>query len=85
MTSEKVIDKLRKSGCRITKQRRLIVDVIMDNDFSSCKDICYQVISRDKTIGMATVYRMIRQLEELGVINRIERIEVNHEEEKVPV
>ncbi|SKC00744.1 Fur family transcriptional regulator, ferric uptake regulator [Lachnospiraceae bacterium] len=80
MTSEKVIDKLKNSGCRITKQRRLIVDVIMASDFSSCKDIYYQVISRDKTIGMATVYRMIRQLEEMGVINRIERIEVNHSE-----
>ncbi len=79
MTSEKVIDKLKDSGCRITKQRRLIVDVIMGNEFSSCKDIYYQVISRDKTIGMATVYRMIRQLEELDVIRRVERIEVNQE------
>ncbi len=79
MTSEKVIDKLKDSGCRITKQRRLIVDVIMGNEFSSCKDIYYQVISRDRTIGMATVYRMIRQLEELDVIRRVERIEVNQE------
>ena len=79
MTSEKVIDKLKDSGCRITKQRRLIVDVIMGNEFSSCKDIYYQVISRDKTIGMATVYRMIRQLEELDVIRRVEKIEVNQE------
>ncbi len=79
MTSDKVIDKLKESGCRITKQRRLIVDVIMGNEFSSCKDIYYQVISRDKTIGMATVYRMIRQLEELDVIRRVERIEVNQE------
>ena len=79
MTSEKVIDKLKDSGYRITKQRRLIVDVIMGNEFSSCKDIYYQVISRDKTIGMATVYRMIRQLEELDVIRRVERIEVNQE------
>ena len=79
MTSDKVIDKLKESGCRITKQRRLIVDVIMGNEFSSCKDIYYQVISRDKTIGMATVSRMIRQLEELDVIRRVERIEVNQE------
>jgi Fur family ferric uptake transcriptional regulator len=48
----------------------------MQNDFTTCKDIYYQVAGRDRTIGMATVYRMIRQLEELGIVNRVERIEV---------
>ncbi|MCR5526217.1 MAG: transcriptional repressor [Lachnospiraceae bacterium] len=76
MSSSQVLEKLRENGCRITKQRRLIVDVIMQNDFTTCKDIYYQVAGKDRTIGMATVYRMIRQLEELGIVNRVERIEV---------
>lgn len=78
MTSEQVIDRLKTDGCRITKQRRLIIDVIMNNDFTSCKDIYYQVTEKDKTVGMATVYRMIRQLEDLGIVSRIDTIELNH-------
>lgn len=76
MGSDNIIEKLRDEGCRITKQRKVIIDVIMNNDFSSCKDIYYQVTVKDKTIGMATVYRMIRQLEDMGIINRIDTIEV---------
>lgn len=76
MTNEKVLERLRDSGCRITKQRKVIIDVILNNDFTSCKDIYYQVAVKDKTIGMATVYRMIRQLEDMGIINRIDTIEI---------
>ena len=76
MTGSQVIEEMRKKGCRITKQRKLIVDIIMNNEFTSCKEIYYRVIKEDPTIGMATVYRMINQLEEMSVIRRIERIEV---------
>ncbi|MBQ8666454.1 MAG: transcriptional repressor [Lachnospiraceae bacterium] len=76
MTGSQVIEEMRKKGCRITKQRKLIVDIIMNNEFTSCKEIYYRVIKEDPTIGMATVYRMINQLEEMNVIRRIERIEV---------
>ncbi|MBO5621003.1 MAG: transcriptional repressor [Butyrivibrio sp.] len=79
MSSEQVIDRLKSNGCRITKQRKLIVDVIMGNNHTSCKDIYYQVMAKDNTIGMATVYRMIRVLEDIGVINRIDMIEINND------
>ena len=77
VNSAQVIERLRERGFRITKQRRLIVEVILRNQFTSCKDIYYQVLKEDKTIGMATVYRMIRQLEDIDVLRRIERLEVN--------
>ena len=80
---EQVIDRLKNSGCRITRQRKLIVDVIMKNDYTSCKDIYYQVIAKDKTIGMATVYRMIRVLEDIGIIKRIDMIEINKDFDSV--
>ena len=76
MTGQQVIEEMRKKGCRITKQRKLIVDIIMNNEFNSCKEIYYGVIKEDPTVGMATVYRMINQLEEMNVIRRIEKIEV---------
>lgn len=74
-TKEMIIKKLKDNGCRITKQRLLLLDVILDNQCQSCKDIYYKANSKDSTIGIATVYRMMNALEDIGVINR--KIEVN--------
>ncbi|MBE5846926.1 MAG: ferric uptake regulator family protein [Lachnospiraceae bacterium] len=76
MSTAYVLDQMRQDGCRITKQRRLIVDIILNNRFDSCKEVYYRVIKSDPTIGMATVYRMINLLEDMKVIRRIERIEL---------
>lgn len=41
MLSEKetIIRKLRDNGCRITEQRKMILDVILESRCSSCKEI----------------------------------------------
>ena len=67
---EKIIQKLKEQGFRITKQRRLLLDVILKGDCSSCKEIHYKVSKIDDRIGTATVYRMINTLEGIGVISR---------------
>ena len=76
MSSEQVYAKLKENDLRITKQRKIIVDVILQNDHASCKDICNKVMSKDSTVGTATVYRMIRLLEDIEVVKRIDMIEV---------
>lgn len=70
MQREAVIQKLRERGFRITKQRLVLLDVILEGGCSSCKEIYYQASKRDKNIGTATVYRMMNVLEEVGVISR---------------
>lgn len=65
-----VIEKLRKQGFRITKQRYILLDIILDEDCSSCKEIYYKAVKRDDSIGIATVYRMVNTLEDIGVISR---------------
>lgn len=67
---ETIIQKLKENGCRITKQRMKILDVILQNQCSSCKEIFYRVSKADDKIGIATVYRMVNALEEIGVISR---------------
>lgn len=52
---------------RITKQRKLILDIVFEQECTSCKEIYYQASKRDKNIGIATVYRMVNALGELGV------------------
>lgn len=70
MQKEMIIEKLREQGFRITKQRSTILDVILEEDCSCCKEIYYKVSKIDKAIGIATVYRMITTLENIGAISR---------------
>lgn len=59
-----IISRLKQQGCRITKQRLMLLDVILEEDCSSCKEIYYKAIKKDPKIGAATVYRMVNTLEE---------------------
>ena len=70
MQRELVIQKLKEQGCRITKQRMVLLDIILNENCSSCKEIYYKASRIDSKIGTATVYRMINTLEEIGAINR---------------
>lgn len=72
INKEKLYEKLRKRGCRITNQRRIIIDVIMDGGCSSCKEIYYKAVKIDESIGVVTIYRMLNTLEDIGAINRRE-------------
>ena len=66
MAKEVIIQKMKDSGCRITKQRMILLDIILEEDCSCCKEIYFKA----SKIGVATVYRMINSLEEIGVISR---------------
>ena len=67
---ELIIQKLKSNGCRIRKQRMELLDIILENNCASCKEIFYRASKLDDTIGIATVYRMVNVLEEIGVISR---------------
>ena len=70
MQREIVIQRLKEQGCRITKQRMVLLDIILNENCSSCKEIYYKASRIDPKIGTATVYRMINTLEEIGAISR---------------
>jgi Fur family ferric uptake transcriptional regulator len=76
---ELIINQLREKGCRITTQRKLIIDIILGNDCSCCKEIYYEANLKDPSIGIATVYRMITSLEEIGAINRKNQYQISCE------
>lgn len=67
---EEIIERLRGMGCRITKQRRLLIDVILESECTCCKEIYYAALKRMPEIGMATIYRMLNSLEDVGAIQR---------------
>lgn len=70
MQKEIVLQHLKENGCRITKQRKILLDIILQEECASCKEIFYKAASVDSSIGAATVYRMVNLLEELGAISR---------------
>ena len=67
---EYILAQLRKKGLRVTSQRKLIIDIILKNECSCCKEIYYEAMKSDSSIGIAAVYRMVKTLEEIGAIDR---------------
>ena len=55
---------------RESHNRERFYYVILNGDWECCKEIYYEAVKRDSSIGMATVYRMMTTLEEIGVIER---------------
>lgn len=70
MDKEIILQKLRERGLRITRQRQILLNIILEDECSCCKEIYYKASKLDENIGSATVYRMINLLEEIGAISR---------------
>lgn len=67
---EQVINEFQKKGKRVTEQRKMLLDVILEGNWTNCKEIYYEARKRDPNLGMATVYRTVTALEEIGVLIR---------------
>lgn len=65
-----VIRQLKENGHRITAQRKLLIQIILENEYSSCKEIYFAAREKDRKVGMATVYRMVQLLEDMEVIHK---------------
>jgi Fur family ferric uptake transcriptional regulator len=72
VNSEAIKDKLKGRGYKLTPQRRATLDVILEQKGKhlSTEDIYVLVKERCPEIGLATVYRTLQLLEQLGVINK---------------
>lgn len=70
LQKEMIIQKLKDRGCRMTKQRLMLLEIILSGECSCCKEIYYRAAGRDAKVGLATVYRMVNTLEEIGAIDR---------------
>lgn len=65
-----VIRQLKDNGYRITAQRRMLLEIILENQYSSCKEIYFAAKERDRKVGMATVYRMGQILEDMELVHK---------------
>jgi Fe2+/Zn2+ uptake regulation proteins len=65
-----VIRQLKGNGYRITEQRRLLIQLILENEYSSCKEIYFAAREENHNVGLATVYRMVQLLEGMELIHK---------------
>jgi Fur family transcriptional regulator, ferric uptake regulator len=71
---EKLKSNLKAKGYKLTPQRRAIVDIIIQNAGSHLTtEELYDLVKTDcPEIGLATVYRTVQLLEELGVVSKLD-------------
>lgn len=70
MQKDMIIAQLRENGFRITKQRELLIDIILEGNYSCCKEVYVLAHKKDPGIGSATIYRTVAALEQIGALER---------------
>lgn len=71
---ERLKSNLKEKGYKLTPQRRAIVDIIIRNQGSHLTtEELYDLVKVEcPEIGLATVYRTVQLLEELGVVSKLD-------------
>ena len=71
---ENLKEELKKKGYKLTPQRRAIVDTIIANEGKhlTAEEIYDEVKIACPEIGLATVYRTILLLEEMGIVYKLD-------------
>lgn len=65
-----VVRQLKEKGYRITVQRKMLLQIILSNEYSSSKEIYIAAREKDSKVGIATVYRTIQLLEDMELIHK---------------
>ncbi len=71
-----LLKKMKDRGMRITEQRSLLLDILLEGNCTSCKEIYYKALKKNPDIGIATIYRMLDLLEELGGVEKKNRCQL---------
>lgn len=66
-------EKLKEKGCKLTMQRRSVLDVLIEHNDAhlSTEEIYGKVKEKYPEIGLATVYRTVQLFEEMGIVDRL--------------
>ncbi|MDT0594388.1 ferric iron uptake transcriptional regulator [Glaciecola petra] len=63
---------LKKAGLKVTLPRIKILEILQDpkNQHISAEDVYKILIEMEEEIGLATVYRVLNQFDDAGILNR---------------
>lgn len=77
-TQSQMESQLRASGRRLTTERKLLLQIIENNPHLDANQIYDIARSQNPRIGLATVYRTLSVLKELGIVQTSELGEDRH-------
>lgn len=67
-----IIKILKEKGCKITPQRRAVIQSLLSlGKFPTAQDIYNDIKKVQPDVGLDTIYRNLNLLAELGVVNQI--------------
>lgn len=66
---DKVDEAIVRDRQRPTRQRRMIAHILFDHRHLNVEELHQQVRARDESVGYATVYRTVKLLERVGLVN----------------
>jgi Fur family ferric uptake transcriptional regulator len=70
---EAVLQRVRSSGLRLTRQRRIILRAMCDLDGHASAEEVYQRVSRSRSdVDLSTVYRALVRLRDLRILSQID-------------
>lgn len=71
--SSQYLEELKKRGFRLTSQREIIIKALIENSGKHCSvnDLWELAQAEDPTIGIATIYRTVNLLSQLGLLNLV--------------
>src|SRR5512136_230072 len=67
-----LVESVRKRGYRMTPQREMILDAIHAEGHITADDIFQRVHAKSPAVNLATVYRTLELLKELGIVTAID-------------
>ncbi len=73
MNKNSLTDRARAKGLRMTDQRILIAEIVeASSNHPDAEEIYALASGRDAKISLATVYRTLRQFEQVGILDRLD-------------
>lgn len=73
MTVEQILQRMKQMGCKLTPQRRMIVEALLEaGDEQMTADEIYQKVRTTyPEVGLDTIYRNLRLLVKLNVVDEV--------------
>lgn len=88
VTAKELQEKCSEAGLKLTGQRKAILEVLeTSEDHPSVEDVYMRAKERDQSVSIATVYRTLGMLDELGLVikhdfgDNLSRFELNQGED----
>lgn len=73
MTVEEILHRIKQMGCKLTPQRRMIVEALLEAGEAqlAADDIYQKVRTAYPEVGLDTIYRNLRLLVKLNVVDEV--------------